>query len=276
MQRQVLHLDVEALRPAPQQLHRHLTSASGTPMIAERGPPGLADASRMRPPPRSSSPRYIDRRSAPARPRAAACANATSNPVAVGGVDHGRHVVAAIPDPHLGLERPVVGRRRRPPTRRGRRPGPARDSSSPRSDDDAVRRGVDLHARRPALPVATPSPRRCPTVNANVPSCLAEHPPVRIDDRRRVHELRAPRTHERAGVPGGREAELLRVGLARHRQPEAPACARVSAFGMPADREQRAAQLALPQHVQHVALVLAGVGAAEQVPRARVVATVRT
>ena len=103
---------------------------------------------------------------------------------------------------------------------------------------------------------------------------VAEHRARRIDDvAAGVHERRRLGTHEPARVPARREAQLLRVGLAGHGQPEPLGEQARLGLGQPAHREERAGELRLPEHVQHVALILGRVGAAKEVPRARVVAT---
>ena len=148
-----------------------------------------------------------------------------AEPVAV-GCDDGGDVLAAVPDPDLGLEGTGGGRRPGDPPRAvGDQSRAAR--AAPRGPTTTRFAGRQVHHVAP-LPVATPSPRRCPIVNPNVPSCRRQHPPVRIDDRPRVHELGRAPAHERAGLAGGREAELLRVGLVGHRQAEAAARARAS------------------------------------------------
>ena len=121
--------------------------------------------------------------------------------------------------------------------------------------------------------MATPSPRRCPTVNANVPSCSAStRPSGSATSPPACTSAGDLRSHEPAGVARRREAELLGVRLRRHREPEAPRVRAGLGLRHPADGEPRAGELGLPEHVQHVALVLRGVRAGEQVPRAGVVA----
>src|SRR5439155_21137062 len=71
---------------------------------------------------------------------------------------------------------------------------------------------------------------------------------------------------------GRSEAELLRIGLRRDRQPEPLRDRPRARLDEPTDGEERARQLPLSQHVEHVALILRAVRAAPELPRAPVVA----
>ena len=207
----------------------------------------------MRPPPRISSPSR-QHHALPRRHRALRAAELHADPLPVERLDHGGHVVASIPDADGCLERPVV---------RGVAGDPrdaVGDESSPRqqllrSDHHAVRRGIHVDdvpalARRDAQSTTLPHRER------ERPVVRADRPPVGVHDRALVHELRRRRTDERAGVSRRGEAQLLGIRLGRHRQPEPLGVRARLGLRHPADREQRARQLALPQHVQHVALVL--------------------
>ena len=177
-------------------------------------------------------------------------------------LDHGRDVVAPVPDPNLGLERP-----------RGRRlAGHPRDAIGdrarprqqlPRPDDHPVRRRVDLEhvgglGARDAETTPLPDRERRRTP---VPR---QHASVRVDDLALAHQVRRDRGQVRARLAARREAQLLRIGLARDRQPEALGGRARVGLRHPADREERPRQLALAEHVQHVRLVLGAVGAAQQ------------
>ena len=63
---------------------------------------------------------------------------------------------------------------------------------------------------------------------------LGDDPPVFIHDLTAfAHQRGGVAPHETAGIAGGREAELLRIGLRRDRQPEPLAIARVSVLTSP-------------------------------------------
>ena len=69
---------------------------------------------------------------------------------------------------------------------------------------------------------------------------------------------------EAARVPARGEAQLLRVGFRRHREPEPLGEGPSGGLRDRADREQRPFELAVTEHVQHVGLILRPIGAAEQ------------
>jgi hypothetical protein len=97
-----------------------------------------------------------------------------------------------------------------------------------------------------------------------------------VDDVAVAHEARrvlAGVLLEEGGVvAAGHEAHLLGIRLVGNRQPEPLRVTARRGLRHGPDREQRARELALPERVQHVRLVLVGVGAAEQMPGAVVVA----
>ena len=176
------------------------------------------------------------------------------------GLDHGRDVVAPVADPDLGLERRSARRRRRRPTRRDPRAGPAA-RAAPRSDDHAVRRGVELEhvaGLRAGDAEATPLPDReaeRAVVGASTRrTCRRPRPAheVRRDARGRNAACSAPGAKHSSCESGllatgrpNRSACRLRLGLRHRRRPG-----------------KSTGQLALAEHVQHVGLVLRAVGAA--------------
>ena len=101
---------------------------------------------------------------------------------------------------------------------------------------------------------------------------VTEHGAVGIHDiAARMHERRSLAAHEPARVTARRETELLGVGLGRDRQAEPLRQPARLGLRQPTDWEQRAGELRLSEHVEHVALVLGRIGPAQQVPGATVV-----
>ena len=108
-------------------------------------------------------------------------------------------------------------------------------------------------------PTATPRPRRCPIVNASMPSCAPTTAAVLVDDRcPTARGMRAPRNASRPPRVMKHTSMLSRLSAVRR-----PSARRVLAhlgLGQLADREQRARELVGAEHVEHVRLVLGGVG----------------
>ena len=110
-------------------------------------------------------------------------------------------------------------------------------------------------------PPGSPMPRRWPSVTISMAGTSPSTVPAASTTVRRRNGMRAP--EERLAPAGlGDEAHVLAVGLRRGAQPERRRPVAHLGLGEMPDREQRAPQLALREHVHDVALVLRRVGAA--------------
>jgi len=98
---------------------------------------------------------------------------------------------------------------------------------------------------------------------------FAELPPLRIDHGAGPNEVGSVLGQERAVVRARDETDLLRVGLARHRQSQSFGLGPRLLLGLPADREQGSRELLLAHHVQHVGLIFRTVQPPAQMPRTR-------
>ena len=97
----------------------------------------------------------------------------------------------------------------------------------------------------------------------------AQHPSRLVLDRPAGSDQIGRVLREEGAVVGaGDEAHLLRVRLARNGQAHPSRVLACLGLRLAADREHRASELLLPEHVQYVGLVLGHVGAAAEVPPA--------
>ena len=84
--------------------------------------------------------------------------------------------------------------------------------------------------------------------------------------------MRSQGSDDAGRVPAGREAQVLGVRFPGDRKPEALGVPSRLGLRHRTDREQGAPDLPLPQHVEHVGLILLAVHPAQQPPRAVVAA----
>ena len=184
----------------------------------------------MRPPPRSSSPRYIDRRLT-GRDRPLRLTELHTEPT-WRRFHHRGDVVAAVADAHARLEREVGGRSPGDPRR------PVGDESPAcqqllRPYDDAVVRRIDLeHVGRFAQGDAEPPP--LPDREPERAVVLAEDPAVGVDHLAPgcTSAGACDRTNPPAS-PLGAKHSSCESGFIATGRPNRSACARVWRFGMP-------------------------------------------
>ena len=147
----------------------------------------------------------------------------------------------------------------------GPRAPPPGACAAPRSGPTVTRPLLaSLSSTYSGPPRSMPTPRRWPTVKRCWPRWLAEHGSVQVDDRPGPVAQAAVAAQEARPVGPGQEAQVLGIGLARHRQPGSGGDPPDLGLGQLAQREAHPRQRRRRQRSQHVGLVLGRIGGGAQ------------
>ena len=190
---------------------------------------------------------------------------------------------AGAPPPCTGLRRVVAQPHRRraragPVQQRRRHADAAGGQGAAGPNDHAVARGVlGQHVERLGGGHADPPP--LPDREGMVAVVATQHRAVAVHHLaargRRAQSAAAVAAHEGARAGAGQEAQVLALALVGHRQPGGAGQLAHARLGELAHREPQPLQFVGPEPGEHVALVLAGVGAGAHQRALRVAADAR-
>ena len=137
-----------------------------------------------------------------------------------------------------------------------------------RAHDDGARLGLEPHDIERIVGRAVALTQRQATTLAhgemNDAVVAADHATLQIDDLAGLDRLGPELLHDSGVVAAGHEADVLAVGLLRHRQVEALGQRPRLALGQMAERKAQVVELLLRRAEQEVALIACRIGAAMQ------------